>query len=203
MHPLINSLSDHDAQIITLSNIFISILRHVFSCTRKIYSNSISTFTFLLSYEKLGRCFSWKNVNIIFNNFLNTYLRNFYASFPINKLQNSYNSKPWLTNGIRISCANKWKLHLTFRNSNNCPSNKEYYKKYCQILSMVIMAAKKLLYNKLLLKSSNKPKTNWTIVKTITNNKNTINAISTTNVNDKLSSNPLAIVNAFNATFHM
>ena len=65
------------------------------------------------------------------------------------------------------------------------------------------MAAKKLLYNKLLLKSSNKPKTNWTIVKTITNNKNTINAISTTNVNDKLSSNPLAIVNAFNATFHM
>jgi len=30
VHPLINGLSDHDAQILTLSNIFISIPRHVF-----------------------------------------------------------------------------------------------------------------------------------------------------------------------------
>jgi len=68
------------------------------------------------------------------------------------------------------------------------------------------MAAKKkqqqqLHYNKLLLKSNNKPKTIWSIVKTITNNKNTINTISTMNVNDKLSSNPLAIANAFNSYF--
>jgi len=47
VHPLINGLSDHDAQIITLSNIFISIPRHVFSYTRKIDSNSISKFKFL------------------------------------------------------------------------------------------------------------------------------------------------------------
>jgi len=63
------------------------------------------------------------------------------------------------------------------------------------------MAAKKLHYNKLLLKSNNKPKTIWNIVKTITNNKNTINNISTMNINDKLSSNPLATANAFNSYF--
>jgi len=63
------------------------------------------------------------------------------------------------------------------------------------------MAVKKLHYNKLLLKSNNKPKTTWNVVKTITNNKNTINAISTMNINDKLSSNPLAIANAFNSYF--
>jgi hypothetical protein len=54
---------------------------------------------------------------------------------------------------------------------------------------MVIMAAKKLHYNKLLLKSNNKPKTTQNIVKTIntiTNNKNTISTISTMNINDKL-----------------
>ena len=51
VHPLINGLSDHDAQIITSSNIFIYIPRHVFSDTRKIDSNSISKFTFLLSFE--------------------------------------------------------------------------------------------------------------------------------------------------------
>jgi len=63
------------------------------------------------------------------------------------------------------------------------------------------MSAKKLHYNKLLLKSNNKPKTTWNIVKTITNNKDTINNILTMNINDKISSNPLAIANAFNTYF--
>jgi hypothetical protein len=62
------------------------------------------------------------------------------------------------------------------------------------------MSAKKLYYNKLLL-NSNKPKTTWNIVKTITNNKNTNNNISTMNIKDKLFSNLLAIANAFNTSF--
>jgi hypothetical protein len=142
VHPLINGLSDHDAQIITLSNTFISVPRHVFSFTMKIDRNSISKFTFLLSYENWDDVFLEQDVNIIFNNFLNTYLRIFYASFPTIKSQNSYKPKPWLTTGIRISCANKRKLYLTYRNSND-PNHKEYYKKYRQILSTLIMSAKK------------------------------------------------------------
>jgi hypothetical protein len=63
------------------------------------------------------------------------------------------------------------------------------------------MSAKKLHYNKLLLKSNNKPKTTWNIVKTITNNKDTINNILTMNIKDKISSNPLAIANAFHIYF--
>ena len=157
VRPLINGLSNHDAQIINLSNIFISIPRHIFSHTRKIDSSSVSKFTFLLSYENWEDVFLEKNVNIIFDNFLNTYLRIFYASFPVTKSQNSYKSKPWLTNGIRISYANKRKLYLTYRNSNDA-NHKKYYKKCCEISSTVIMAAKKVHYNKLLLKSNNKPK---------------------------------------------
>jgi hypothetical protein len=61
--------------------------------------------------------------------------------------------------------------------------------------------SKKLHYNKLLLKSNKKPKTIWNIVKTITNNKSTINTVSTMNINDKLSSNPLATANVFNSYF--
>ena len=63
------------------------------------------------------------------------------------------------------------------------------------------MSAKKLYYNKLLLKSNNKPKTTWNIVKTISNNKDTINNISTMNIKNKISSNPLAIANACNTYF--
>ena len=103
-----------------------------------------TTFTFLLNYKNWEDVFKDKNVNIIFNNFLNTYLRIFYASFPTIKSQNSYKPKPWLTTGIIISCANKSKLYLTYRNSND-PNHKEYYKKYCHILSTVIKSAKNII----------------------------------------------------------
>jgi len=63
------------------------------------------------------------------------------------------------------------------------------------------MSATKLYYNKHLLKSNNKPKTTWNIVKSITNNKNTINNISIMSIKDKLSINPLGIANAFNTYF--
>jgi len=56
---------------------------------------------------------------------------------------------------------------------------------------------KKLYYNKLILKYNNKPKTTWNIVKSITNNTNTINNISPININYKSSSSPLAAANAF------
>jgi hypothetical protein len=65
------------------------------------------------------------------------------------------------------------------------------------------LLAKKLYYNKLLLKSNNKQKTTWNLVKTITNNNNdnnnTINNISTMKIRNKLSNDPLAIANAFNS----
>jgi hypothetical protein len=53
--------------------------------SRKIDDNSINQFKFLLSYENWEEVFSDKNVNTIFNNFLNTYLRIFYTSFPLKK----------------------------------------------------------------------------------------------------------------------
>jgi len=68
-------------------------------------------------------------------------------------------------------------------------------------LTTIIIAAKKLHYNKLLLNSNNKTKTTWNIVKTITNIKSTYNTTSFTNINDKPSCNPLAIANAFNSYF--
>jgi hypothetical protein len=51
------------------------------------------------------------------------------------------------------------------------------------------------------LKSNNKPKTTWNIIKTITNNKDTINNTLTMYIKDKISSNPLVIANAFNTYF--
>ena len=80
------------------------------------------------------------------------------------------NPKPWLTNGIKTSCNNKRKLYLLNRESND-PNLKIYYKNYCKILSKVTTSAKKMYYNNILANSTNKPKTTWNIIKTITTTK--------------------------------
>ena len=88
-------------------------------CIRIIDSNTINIFVLRLSYENWENVFLEENVNKIFNNFLNTYLKIFYASFPIVKLKKSCKPKPWITKGIKVSCVKKRKLYLTYRNSNS------------------------------------------------------------------------------------
>jgi hypothetical protein len=83
VYPFINGLSDHDAQIITLTDISTPILKQSFSLIRKVDKNTIRNFVYLLSYENWEHVFLQENVNIIYNNFLNTYLRILYASFPL------------------------------------------------------------------------------------------------------------------------
>jgi hypothetical protein len=94
VYPVINGLSDHDAQIIAFTDIPISTQKQSFSLTRKIDGNKIKKFVYLLSYENWENVFMEEDVNIIYNNFVNTYVRIFYASFPLVKIKNSQSSKP-------------------------------------------------------------------------------------------------------------
>jgi hypothetical protein len=91
-------------------------------------------------------------------------------------------------------------MYETYRISNN-PKFKAYYKNYCKILSSVITTAKKIYFDKLLLKSTNRPRTTWNIVKSITNNGTTSSNTAELNINNTLNSNPFKIANAFNAYF--
>jgi hypothetical protein len=83
--PLINGLSDHDAQILNLTFTTSTTPKRFFSSSRRIDSESIFKFQDLLSYENWGDVFMDNDVNILFNNFLNTYLKIFYACFPTTK----------------------------------------------------------------------------------------------------------------------
>jgi len=60
---------------------------------------------------------------------------------------------------------------------------------------------KKKYLDELILKSTNKSKTAWNVIKPITNNGNTTNNITTMNIDKNPISNPLAIANAFNTYF--
>jgi hypothetical protein len=116
--PFVNGLSDHDAQILTLKNINIPNQIHYTRTIRKINKwYSVAEFKTNLSYE------SWDNIFIdddtIFNNSLNTYLRIFYSSFPLRKVQSKSSNKEWITTGIMTSYLHKRELYLISRNSNN------------------------------------------------------------------------------------
>jgi UDP-3-O-acyl-N-acetylglucosamine deacetylase len=75
--PIINGLSDHDAQLITLKGISLKPPTKQIMEIRKFVKNSINDFLNKLSYETWDITFSSKDVNIMFNAFLDTNLKIF------------------------------------------------------------------------------------------------------------------------------
>jgi hypothetical protein len=170
VEPHINGLSDHDAQMLTLyvpSHKFCKLTKYV----RKYDDYSINTFKLNLSYENWDNVFNSKcdsDINVPFNNFLNTYIRIFYGSFPVHSISVDNKTKGWLTKGILISCEHKKGLYLLYRSSKNL-AIKNHYRKYCKVLTRTIQLAKKLYYNGLISRSENKTKEAWRIIKSLTN----------------------------------
>jgi hypothetical protein len=105
-----------------------------------------------------------------------------------------------MTCGIKISCQHKRELYLTLRNSND-PDLKRYYKIYCKILSIVIKAAKKLHYNRLISNSNNKLKTTWNIIKSATGRKYNDVGIQFLNIDGKLTDHHHTITESLNNYF--
>jgi hypothetical protein len=82
--PLINGISDHDAQLEVLLDLTCP-SKPPPICSRVIDDHSVKKFVELLSYENWEAVFSNDNINIIFNSSLDTYLRIFQSCFPIKK----------------------------------------------------------------------------------------------------------------------
>jgi len=83
--PVINGVSDHDAQLLTISTDYSYVPTHRSKTVRKINKYTISDFIDKLSCESWDSIFNSEDVNVMFNSFLNIYLRIFYSSFPLKK----------------------------------------------------------------------------------------------------------------------
>jgi hypothetical protein len=195
---LINGLSDHDAQVLSLSDIMVPDNRDELYSYHEISTHSLHEFWTNLSYEAWENVFNDNDTDTAFNNFLNTFLRIFNASFLKKSTKLRQNSKAWLTTGIKTSCNNKRKIYLLYRESTNDPNLKIYYKNYCKTLSKVIILAKQMYYNNLLANSTNKPKTTWSIIKTITNTKKNHNDIIRMEIDGKITTYHQTIAEEFN-----
>jgi hypothetical protein len=143
--PVINRLSDHDAQYFIINNVVNCQKNKSELINRRIVSESgILTFKEMLSNESWDRVFSNVDVSKSFNVFLNIFLRIF-ETFPPKKVNKNMYSNEWITKGIKISC--KWKKHLyLMMRATNYPDLKEYYTRYCRLLRKVIRRAKAKYY---------------------------------------------------------
>ena len=199
VEPIINGLSDHDAQELVLHNMKIINRKTQFTVKRPINNTTISQFKLNLSYENWSDTFTEEDVNISFKKILNVYLRNFYYSFPYKKVHINYNKKAWLTKGIKLSCQRKRALYTLYK-ITNYSNFKNYYERYTKILSEVIKAAKKTHHNKLLTRSKNKVKTVWNIVKTETNKQDS-NTVPPLNMEGKTATSFHELASIFNNYF--
>jgi hypothetical protein len=129
IRPLINGLSDHDAQIICLQKANITLQQNLpKKKSRLINDQTIGYFQSLLTDETWNQVYNSSCMNEIFNKLHNIVLRHHEASFPIvysNCISKQNNS---ITRGIRISCATKTELFLRYRESKENIQVKKHYK---------------------------------------------------------------------------
>lgn len=102
-YPHINELSDIDAQIIKLNNFKTQGQYNGTQIIRNFNKHSLINFKNKPSFETWDDIFGGNDVDIIFNNFLNTYLRIFYSSFNKRKIKSKPKGNVWLTTEIKIS----------------------------------------------------------------------------------------------------
>jgi hypothetical protein len=198
--PIINGLSDHDVQLTTLHSHNSRPPSKKYRLTRNINDHAINEFLTKLSYESWDTIFSTDDVSIMFNSFLDTYLKMFYSSFPLKKVHISKKHKNWITLGILTSCKHKRELFTACRVNNN-PDLLKHYKNYCKILSAVTKEAKKLNYADKIKKASNKNKTIWNIINLESNRTCNTIKISTLNINGFPISDCQKMANEFNKYF--
>jgi exonuclease III len=199
VEPMVNGLSDHDAQLLTLYNRNGNNQEKLSIRKRIINSDTIAQFKVMLSYENWSTTFEENNIDISFQAFVNTYIRNFYHCFPYKKVLNNYNKKAWITKGIKTSCQKKRDLYNLCKTSQDT-NLKQYYKKYTKILTDVIKIAKHEHYNKIYRTSKNKTKTMWNFIKSESNMYNNKNEIQL-NIEGKQVTNPMQLANIFNDYF--
>lgn len=122
-----------------------------------------------IKYYDWLEVYTCADVNSAYECFLNIlkYLLDKY--FPVRNFHTSSNTKPWLTNGIKISCENKKKLYSKYKQGL---VTRENFHTYTKLLRRVIRAAKILCNDININNSDNKNKATWKIIKRITN-KNT------------------------------
>lgn len=165
--PIISSLSDHDMQFLLLDVNADQDIKSIKSEFKRVVSREkIALFRKLLKDMNWSDVYSAHSTNEKYNAFINIVLNLFENCFPpkLTQIRPKSIKKPWITQGIKVSCKTKRKLYESIRNSSDVNAL-DHYKTYCKILKTVIRTSKQMHYQNRIVTSDNKIKTIWDIVK--------------------------------------
>jgi hypothetical protein len=152
-YPIINGLSDYDAEFITVNNVAVATNTvHLNQRSMEINNERIMQFQLQLANETWEFVCIDDDTNIKFNSFLHTFLNIFEASFPVKYKSIHINKNGWITQGIKMSHECKRRLHVrAHTKDSNGGIIKAFYIKYCKIHKLY-RRLKKQYYNRLIAK---------------------------------------------------
>jgi hypothetical protein len=100
----VNCLSDHDAQYLILKNVCIkSNITPMKYRTRLINDDTVKIFQHSLKHEAWELVYLNKDINGMFNEFLNLFINIFETSFPVKYKNLNTSEMDWITKGIKVS----------------------------------------------------------------------------------------------------
>jgi hypothetical protein len=198
--PVINSLSDNDAQLLTIQTFQKHINNQQVYYKRDINQFTIAELPLKLSYETWESVFTNNDVNEMYNSFLNTFLRYYHSCFPMIKTNKLPYGKPWITAGIRTSRKHKRELYMEYR-KYKYPTQTRFRKDYCRISSKVIKEAKKMEYDRRILNSTTRMKSSWNLINTERGKGMNSQIIQLLNVDGETIADHQTIADTFNKHF--
>lgn len=139
-----------------------------FESRRDMCKDNVRKFLSYLSSVSFNDVFQENDADKAFDLFHNFYTLLFNLCFPIIKVK--VVKKPlknrWLTKGIKRCCVKKRQLYLKCRLSvSNKKAHQKQYLTYCKILKKCICQSQKVINTRKILKSKNKCKTSWDLIK--------------------------------------
>ena len=191
-----NGLSDNDAQILTIKNIYVTINKFPSKkqSIRLIDNETVMNFQILLKKETWEPVYIDTDSTHMFNSILCTFLNIFQARFPV-KYKRMKERNIWITQGIKINCKQN-----SFTKNSNDPKAYAYYIKHCEILRKDTKESKKQNYSRIIAKSNNKM-TTLNIIQKETGKVLSVEQVTSLLANDEKLKDPTNVANASNKFF--
>jgi exonuclease III len=198
---LVSSISDHlpvfcCTPLLTPAHTSIASLHKRNFCTanKEKFSQSLQS-------ADWSQCLSIDACQSAFSEFYQKFTAIFNDCFPLIESKSRYKSrKPWLTDGLKKSIKVKNKLYAKFVKSK---SNADLvaYRDYKKALRSILRRAERQHYDNLFLRHRNNMRKSWDVIKEVMNIQRTSNPKISLMINNKETSDPLEVANAFNSFF--
>ena len=171
--------------------------------TKRIFNEcNKARFVEILNECDWSECLNQTQCQPAFSLFYNQYTTYFNQCFPPTKIKIGYrNRKPWLTETLKKSITYKNKLYRKYIKSKS-PADKETYHNYKRCLRTLLRQAERAHYDHQLTQCRNNLRKSWALIKEVIHKKKVTNNNSfIIKIDGTDSSDPAAIVTAFNDYF--